>query len=93
LAGTFRYTDGGVLDRTHFRFFDVVSARSLPVEAGFTISQFCADGNLPMPILRKALPSRLAGKIDQWAVNRFPGLFGSQFVMVCRQGVSAKLAR
>lgn len=86
LAGTFRYTDGGLLDRTHFRFFDNVSARSLPAEAGYRVSRFFADGSLPMPIMRKILPSRLTRKIDLWSVSRFPGWFGFQFVMVCHRG-------
>jgi len=39
LEGRFSYTDDGLLDRTHLRFFDRRSAERLMTEAGLTIAQ------------------------------------------------------
>ncbi len=80
LRGHFRYTDGGLMDRTHVRFFDWRSAEQLVREAGFTALSRHADGGFPLsrhlgPLLGKAL--------DRWALARFPGLFGFQFVLGC----------
>lgn len=85
LFGIFRYTDGGLLDSTHFRFFSYETALRLPVEGGFTIAQFVPDGSLPLSFLRRIFPKGLTRVIDQWAARTFPGLFGFQFLMVCRK--------
>lgn len=52
LAGSFRYTDSGLMDRTHLRFFTVASARALLAEAGLLVERVSGD---PM-IVRAALP-------------------------------------
>jgi SAM-dependent methyltransferase len=77
LRGRFRYTDGGIMDRTHFRFFDWVTARDLVTEAGFVLADAFAEGGFP---LSRFLP--LVGhRADRLAARWFPGLFGVQFVM------------
>jgi len=77
LGGTFRYTDGGLMDRTHFRFFDWESARRLVTDAGFQIVEATADGGFP---LARYLPGgRLLSRL---ALAYSPGLFGWQFVIV-----------
>jgi 2-polyprenyl-3-methyl-5-hydroxy-6-metoxy-1,4-benzoquinol methylase len=77
LRGTFRYTNGGLMDATHYRFFDWWTARELVREAGFDITAAHADGNLPLSRLL-----RFGKSLDQIALRRFPGLFGWQFVIV-----------
>ncbi len=52
LAGSFRYTDSGLMDRTHLRFFTVQSARELLRDAGLKVERTTGD---PM-IVRAALP-------------------------------------
>lgn len=77
LCGRFRYTDGGLMDRTHFRFYDWRSAQALVSDAGFRVVAARAEGVFPLagrlPVVGPAL-NRLATGIS-------PGLFGFQFVM------------
>jgi hypothetical protein len=43
-AGRFAYTDGGILDRTHLRFFVRETAVELVAKAGFEVAQVEALG-------------------------------------------------
>lgn len=80
LRGSFKYTDGGLMDRTHYRFFDWTTARELLTAGGFAIVEAQADGGFP---LSRFL--RQAGKgLDRAALKAAPGLFGFQFIFVCR---------
>ena len=78
LAGQFRYTDGGLMDRTHFRFFDWGSARALVTEAGYREVSAIADGGFP---LSRLVPG-LGAWLDRGSLRLAPGLFGWQFVIV-----------
>ena len=78
LMGEFRYTDGGLMDRTHFRFFDWTSARALVASSGFREVSAFADGGFP---LARYLPG--AGRLlNRAALQLAPGLFGRQFMIV-----------
>ena len=69
LREEFRYTDGGLMDRTHFRFFDWTSARALVASAGFREVSAYADGGFP---LARYLPG--AGRLLSHAALRMaPG--------------------
>lgn len=81
LVGRFRYTDGGIMDRTHYRFFDWVSAQALVRDAGFDLITAEADGGFPGS--RFLGPARRP--LNSLASSRFPGLLGVQFVMVARR--------
>lgn len=85
LRGRFRYTEGGLMDRTHVRFFDWDSAEALVRDAGFIVLERCADGGLP---LSGRFGPALARAIDRRALARFPGLFGFQFVLRCEAAAS-----
>jgi 2-polyprenyl-3-methyl-5-hydroxy-6-metoxy-1,4-benzoquinol methylase len=75
--GRFRYTDGGLMDRTHFRFFDWKSAQEVVTAAGYTVRSAKADGGFPGS---RFLPG--VGKlIDRGALKLFPGLFGWQVIL------------
>jgi len=80
LAGRFRYTDGGIMDRTHYRFFDWDTARGLVADAGFELVSAEAEGGFP--------GSRFLGpaktRLDSFATLRFPALLGVQFLMRAR---------
>jgi hypothetical protein len=82
LVGRFRYTDGGLMDRTHCRFFDWVTARGLAREAGLQLVEAHADGGCP----GSRFLGPLRGPLDRLAVGRFPGAFGAQFVLTARRG-------
>jgi SAM-dependent methyltransferase len=77
--GRFRYTEGGILDRTHLRFFDRESALGLLPSAGFRVRSFDACGHLP----GARLFGRRAGRrLSALALRWFPGLLAWQFVLV-----------
>ena len=82
--GRFRYTDQGVMDRTHFRFFDCASAQDLVKGAGYGIESLRTPGYFPMPMVRRYVRP-VAAAIDRVASARWPGLFGVQFIMQCRK--------
>jgi SAM-dependent methyltransferase len=79
MRGHFRYTDGGLMDRSHVRFFDWTTASALLVGAGYRVVERQAYGGVPL--------SRFLGPLGRWldrlAVTALPGLFGWQFVFVC----------
>lgn len=80
LRGRFRYTDGGLMDRTHLRFFDWDSARDLVRGAGLALRERAADGAVPMS---RRLGARASRAVDAAGLAHFPGLFGFQFVLCC----------
>ena len=89
LRGHFRYTQGGLMDDTHFRFFDWQTAAELVTGAGYELVERRAFGALP--------GSRLLGSagkaLDRWASSACPGLFGWQFVLVARPTLGAAAIR
>lgn len=81
LRGTYRYTDGGLMDSTHFRLFDWRTAQALLTGAGYTVELAFADGSIPGA---KRLPPAWREHANRVAGRLFPGLFGWQFVFRCR---------
>jgi SAM-dependent methyltransferase len=85
MKGDFKYTEGGLMDRTHFRFFDWQTARDLLMQSGYQVLCAEADGCLPLPAIRKIMPLKLSNGLDRIALTKFPGLFGFQFVFLAAQ--------
>jgi len=81
LLGYFRYTSGGIMDETHFRFFDYQSAIGLVQEAGYSKIEACGQGVFPMS---KYLPW-VGSLLNNAAVSVFPGLFSTQFLIVAKK--------
>ncbi|GAB3884760.1 class I SAM-dependent methyltransferase [Spirosoma agri] len=87
LRGKFTYSqEGGLMDVTHFRFFDWPSAQQMCIDAGFEIVSKEATGIFPLPIFRTLFPS-IAKRIDNYFVRVYPGLFGFQFIFTLRKAV------
>jgi SAM-dependent methyltransferase len=80
LLGRFRYTSGGIMDSTHYRFYDWNSASQLVSNAGYKILSRKSDGIFPL--------SRLLGPlrqvVDNAALTIFPGMFGNQFIIIAK---------
>jgi SAM-dependent methyltransferase len=76
LRGEFRYTEGGLMDRTHFRFFDWSTARELVAESGYRTLAVRADGVFPGA---RWLPW-IGGWLSGLAVRSVPGIFAWQFI-------------
>ena len=77
-AGRFRYTNGGLMDRTHVRFYDRHTARALVSDAGYIVVSIFGDGVFP---LARFLPV-VGPTFSRAAVRLAPGLFSWQFVIV-----------
>ena len=85
LKGNFKYTDGGLMDKTHFRFFDWDTAFDLVENADFEVIIRYADGHLPMPLIRKLkFIKPIVSYLDKLASTAFPGMFSVQFVIVAK---------
>lgn len=84
LIGQWRYQDWGVLDRTHFRFFDKRSSAELLEDAGYEIIRRKNDG--PFPLLKpiRKLIGPWAERIDSVTSELMPGLLAAQFVYLAR---------
>jgi SAM-dependent methyltransferase len=79
LRGNFKYTEGGLMDSTHYRFFDWQTAQELVARSGYSIVDSRADGSFPLS--RFIFP--VGKRLDRAASKMFPGLFGFQFVFIC----------
>lgn len=83
LAGRFRYTDRGILDRSHFSFYTRSSARELLERSDFRVTSVQPTAmpyELAVPIASRA---PLVGPIRLFAqatARAWPTLFGYQFV-------------
>jgi 2-polyprenyl-3-methyl-5-hydroxy-6-metoxy-1,4-benzoquinol methylase len=88
LRGHFRYTEGGIMDRTHYRFFDYSTSLELIRAAKFEIITRNVEAYFPLPFLRHHLEA-LAGYLDRLASKLLPGLFGTQFIIVARKAKEA----
>jgi 2-polyprenyl-3-methyl-5-hydroxy-6-metoxy-1,4-benzoquinol methylase len=83
LWGRFCYTETGLMDHTHLRFFDFHSARQLVETAGLEIIRHFGAGFFPMGPLREWTPT-FSQQVDAWASRIWPGLFAFHLVVVAR---------
>jgi len=90
--GRWDYTESGVLDRSHLRFFTRTSVVDAIVDAGYAVE----DVTVIVPRLRnhvallRRAPKRLDATVERWwqrLGRRRPGLFGYQLLVVA--GVAA----
>ncbi|MBU6400417.1 MAG: class I SAM-dependent methyltransferase [Verrucomicrobia bacterium] len=78
--GRFRYAEGGLMDRTHYRFFDWETAGALLAQTGYGVESAEAEGALP----GSRFLAQAGRWLDQRALELSPGLFGFQFIFVAR---------
>jgi 2-polyprenyl-3-methyl-5-hydroxy-6-metoxy-1,4-benzoquinol methylase len=77
LGGRFDYSDFGLLDRTHLRFFTRASATELAHRAGFVVR---AERPVPAPLpLESRVPA--LGAVRDRCVRRCPEALALQFVL------------
>jgi 2-polyprenyl-3-methyl-5-hydroxy-6-metoxy-1,4-benzoquinol methylase len=84
LWGHFDYTDRGILDRTHLRFFSQRSISALFKSVGLDIDQF-ATTPIPLPLVNPAFdegrPLWFLHRVNALAARLFPTLFGYQIIL------------
>lgn len=78
LFGRFDYTDAGIMDSTHLRFYTHRSGAALLEGSGLQVMRRGAEGGMPLSLLRRVLPAGTQAAIDAWACRTWPGLFGRQ---------------
>jgi SAM-dependent methyltransferase len=81
LLGRFEYSESGIMDSTHFRWYTLSSLSRLLERHGLSPDTAYGDGNVPMGRLRRIAPGACA-RLDRLACARFPGLFGLQLLAV-----------
>lgn len=82
LVGRFEYTEQGIMDNTHMRFYSFASARRMLEACGFQVIAARAAGSiLPWGPIRKRLPSFTAF-VDRLFCALRPGLFGRQLLYI-----------
>lgn len=85
LMGKFRYDkQGGLMDETHYRFFDWFTVEQLINYPELKLEKKYATGFFPQPVLRKLSPGFASG-MDRFMAGLFPGLFGVQFLIVAKK--------
>jgi 2-polyprenyl-3-methyl-5-hydroxy-6-metoxy-1,4-benzoquinol methylase len=78
LAGRFRYTERGILDRTHLRFYTKRTAAEMLADGGFETIDVTAS--VPVPLIKSHAMCRTAHVIG----NLWPSLFAYNFVITAR---------
>jgi SAM-dependent methyltransferase len=87
LSGRFSYSDRGLLDRTHLRFFTRRSAIDLVAGCGLRVDRVTATAmpvELAWPLLGRFLLRPLSRALTMAAARLWPTLFGYQFVIEAR---------
>lgn len=89
LAGRFEYTETGILDRTHLRFYTFASADRLLLCAAPALElehKSVGGASVPLGWLRRhGLPGRWRARLDHLAGELLPGLFGWQILIRARK--------
>lgn len=89
LAGRFEYTDRGILDRTHLRFFTRSSAVRMVESAGLTITRI-ETTPVPLDQAHDSFANTAVGRGVHACVSGltrlFPTLLGYQFVLLATRG-------
>jgi 2-polyprenyl-3-methyl-5-hydroxy-6-metoxy-1,4-benzoquinol methylase len=88
LFGHFRYTERGILDRTHLSFYTLASARHLLGSAGFQVSSAeptAMPYELAIPALARPPWIGPTRGLAQLSARAWPTMFGYQFVFEARR--------
>lgn len=83
IRGKFDYTEQGILDFTHFRFFTYQSVINLLVnQKKYSIKRFDIKGISTYSILYKILGRKITSTINKITLKLFPNLFAEEFILL-----------
>ena len=88
LAGLFEYTDSGIMDATHLRFFTHRTAARYLVQdsSRLSVETKCVTGSVPLWVARRhLLPASVSELLDRGACRLFPNVFGRQVILSMRK--------
>jgi 2-polyprenyl-3-methyl-5-hydroxy-6-metoxy-1,4-benzoquinol methylase len=83
LMGKFQYTDFGLLDKTHVKFFTFESAKNLIISSGLKIQSIDYTTNLGLVNFIGRLLRHLPIEFQYLLTQIFPKLLAGQFVFIC----------
>ncbi len=74
--GSFEYTDVGILDRTHLRFFTMNSGKQLFERAGYCVLDIeVLDTSVPLEVRLRRLFGKCIGRMwHRWMIRHYPNL-------------------
>lgn len=86
LRGRFDYTDAGIMDATHLRWFTRESFRRLFETNGYRITAERSSSGTWLPVYGRSAPwrwlgSRRRARLIHGCKRRWPGLFGCQHIV------------
>jgi 2-polyprenyl-3-methyl-5-hydroxy-6-metoxy-1,4-benzoquinol methylase len=87
LFGRWDYSERGILDKTHYRFFTLLSLKKIIAKAKFHIIKTSASC-LPWSIIlnsKMKFLSNIIGYIDRLAIAIWPTLFAYQWIIVSKK--------
>jgi len=87
LFGRFDYTERGILDRTHLRFFTRKTLMEMVNVSGLKIVSIQVTP-IPLELISKffvSSPGRLVYFVFAWITKLFPTLLGYQFIVVAKK--------
>jgi 2-polyprenyl-3-methyl-5-hydroxy-6-metoxy-1,4-benzoquinol methylase len=87
LMGRFDYTERGILDKTHVRFFTRKTARALVESSGFELVEHTMSVmpvELILGVEPDRAPMRILGGVMKGLTSVLPGLLGYQSILLCR---------
>lgn len=82
LRGEWSYTQHGLMDNTHLKFYTHSTSRDLLTQAGFRILKDQAVGGLPWYLSRKVIPASARKYADSAACGRWPNMFGHEMQFI-----------
>lgn len=86
LRGKFEYTEEGILDFTHLRFFNYFNVRKLLIDENkYKIIKFEVRGLHPKTILNKYIGTNFTSFIDHLTLNLLPNLFAEEMIILLKK--------
>lgn len=84
LVGKFEYTEGGIMDYTHVRWYTFQTALILLESNGFVVERAWVDGSFPGHSYIPWLSPRLLSALNKTLIGLSKGFFGSQLLYIAK---------
>lgn len=84
LFGNFNYTESGIFDYTHLRWYTLKSAKEYFISKGFEIDKSFVTGDIPFLSILKILPFKFRQYIFKFLCCFSKSFFGGQIIFILR---------